>query len=56
MPPIYSVSGRTDTCPVCTEEVTIMTIILSLYSSILALAIWQDRHGRDDSDCAGKGC
>lgn len=33
-----------------------MTIILSLYASILAIAVWQDKHGADDSESNCKGC
>ncbi len=27
-----------------------MAIILSIYSSILALALWQEEHGRDEAE------
>ena len=31
-----------------------MPIILALYASILALAIWQENHGRDNEDETGQ--
>jgi len=30
-----------------------MAIIISLYASILALAVWQENHASDTSDSAG---
>jgi hypothetical protein len=38
------------------EKVNIMAIILSIYASILALAVWQENHGMDNSDCDQPGC
>ncbi len=31
-----------------------MALILSLYASVLALAVWQDKHGLDQTGCADK--
>jgi hypothetical protein len=33
-----------------------MAIIISMYTSILALAVWQENHGRDETGNADKGC
>jgi len=33
-----------------------MAIILSLYASILALAVWQEEHATEESGCGKKGC
>ena len=33
-----------------------MAIILSLYASILALAVWQEGHASGDIECDNKGC
>lgn len=33
-----------------------MSIILSLYASILALAVWQEKHANEETGFDKKGC
>ena len=33
-----------------------MQVILTLYATILALALWQERHGRDAEDQIEENC
>jgi hypothetical protein len=33
-----------------------MAIILSLYASVLALAVWQEEHASEETECGKKGC
>mgnify|MGYP001315105909 FL=1 len=33
-----------------------MTTILYIYGAILALAIWQEKHGRDETNGTGDKC
>lgn len=33
-----------------------MAIILSLFASVLALAVWQEEHAGEEAECGKKGC